>query len=153
MDSRQLLEGVAASAVLGDLADDVVLAIHCVAADDWTDATSATLQEASKLLRALVLYEGPTLQSWSELDAMSPIEALSATVDRFVAQPSDKLVTLFSGLGDDLDLILSKEADEENLRSVEAFFEQLSLAMLQSTDNLLRADSRSTGWTTPAFSS
>jgi hypothetical protein len=59
MDRRQLLDGVASMARLGDLADDVVLACAAVRHAALRDEDSAALREGLSLVEALTEFERP----------------------------------------------------------------------------------------------
>lgn len=150
MDRRQLLDGVASMARLGDLADDVVLACATVRQSGLTSDAAGALREGLALVRALTEFERPVASTPASLDAMSSALAVNEAVDRVAFTIDGPPDDFFSGLADDLGAILAGGDEDERLARVEAFFSTLAIGTLQTTETLMRPRVRDLAWTSTA---
>lgn len=151
MDRRQLLDGVASMAQLGDLADDVVIACAAVRLGSDTSETAASLNQGIALTRALAEFESPVASSPGSLDAMSQALAVNEAVDRLTFTIDGRPEDFFSGLADDLDAILSKQGTSENFVRVENFFSRLAIGTLQTASTMMRPRAQELAWTSAAL--
>lgn len=150
MDRRQLLDGVASMARLGDLADDVVLACATVRHSALGNKDSAAMREGLSLVEALTEFERPIASTPASLDAMSRALAVNEAVDRVTFTIDGSPDDYFSGLADDLRAILGGGAEDERLERVERFFSNLAIGSLQTTDLMMRPRVRDLAWTSTA---
>lgn len=150
MDRRQLLDGVASMARLGDLADDVVLACAAVRSSTLSKEDSGALQEGLSLVEALTEFERPVASTPASLDAMSRALAVNEAVDRVTFTIDGSADVYFAGLSDDLKALLGGSDDDERLERVERFFSNLAIGTLQTTDLMMRPRVRDLAWTSTA---
>lgn len=150
MDRRQLLDGVASMARLGDLADDVVLACAAVRHATLSKETAASLHEGLTLVQALTEFERPVASTPASLDAMSRALAVNEAVDRLTFTIDGPPDSFFSGLAEDLQAIIGGSDAEERLERVEKFFSNLAIGTLQTTETMMRPRVRDLTWTNTA---
>jgi hypothetical protein len=150
MDRRQLLDGVASMARLGDLADDVVLACAAVRNSTLSKEDSGALREGLSLVEALTEFERPVASTPASLDAMSRALAVNEAVDRVTFTFDGSADVYFAGLSGDLKAILDGSHDDERLERVERFFSNLAIGTLQTTDLMMRPRVRDLAWTSTA---
>jgi hypothetical protein len=150
MDRRQLLDGVASMARLGDLADDVVIACAAVRQSVLGEETLASLHEGLSLVQALTEFERPVASTPASLDAMSRALAVNEAVDRVTFTIDGPPDDFFSGLADDLEAIIGGDDAEERLKRIEEFFSNLAIGTLQTTETMMRPRVRDLAWTSTA---
>ncbi len=150
MDRRQLLDGVASMARLGDLADDVVLACAAVKHAVLSEENAASLREGLTLVQALTEFERPVASTPASLDAMSRALAVNEAVDRVSFTIDGSPGDFFSGLADDLQAIIGGSDEEQRFERVEKFFSNLAIGTLQTTEMMMRPRARDLAWTNTA---
>lgn len=153
MDRRQLLEEVGVRTVVGELADNVVLAAAEARERHLGADAHGTLVEALALVRALSAFEQPEVTTPASLDCMAAPEAVSETFIRMrPAGDSGSLDEVLNSVEADLDCLLHKSSDEAAISRVQSFFAALANGLLESSEALLKPHSREVSWMSTASS-
>lgn len=153
MDRRQLLERLGALAVVGDMADDVVIACSAETPPAEGSRGRKSLTDALSVISALSEYERPTVMSPASLDCMSATGIVSDAVGQIAAsRQTRRRGGSFLEVGADLETVLRDWSDREARARISVFFGSLASGMLQSSDVMLKPHVREATWI-PAASS